>query len=182
MSNVINRTTLQYLTKVNTPDYPTEDWIINPDLSALGSVDSKYWKIDGDSVIEMSQAEKDVADAADLPALKTARYLEIDVRTGELISGGFLYAGLQFSLSTEAQARLMGINQVRENPAVVYPITWNNLSDTITYDLANAAEVLTFYLTAVGTYRAHVDSGTALKNQIRAAANKAAVDAVVDNR
>lgn len=182
MSNVINRTTLEYLTFVNTPDYPTEEWIINPDLSAVQSVDKKYWKIDGDTVIEMIQVEKDAVDLADLPDIKAVKYLEIDKRTGELIAAGFFYAGFQFSLSTEAQSRLMGLNQVRDHPMITYPVKWNNLDDTHVYNLANADEVLTFYLTAVGTYRTHVDSGTALKQQVRDAANKAAVDAVVDNR
>jgi len=30
MSNVINKTTGQYLQSVNTPDYKTDEWIINP--------------------------------------------------------------------------------------------------------------------------------------------------------
>lgn len=64
MANVVNRTTVQYLLTVNTPDYDPTDWIINPDLSALASVPQKYWKVVGDTVVEMTSGEKTTADAA----------------------------------------------------------------------------------------------------------------------
>jgi len=60
MSDVVNRVTGELKKSVNTPDYPTADWIINPDLSSLTSVPNKYWKVSGDDVLEMTQAEKDV--------------------------------------------------------------------------------------------------------------------------
>jgi len=66
MSSVIHRTTLDYLTSVNTPEYPETDWIINPDVSAVTDVPRKYWKLDGDRVIEMTQSEKDAVDAQEL--------------------------------------------------------------------------------------------------------------------
>lgn len=75
MSDVVNRTTGQYLKSVNTPDYPEADWIINPDLSALGRVPQIYWKVSGDSVIEMTQAEKDTVDSA----ARTARDAAADM-------------------------------------------------------------------------------------------------------
>ena len=64
MADVINRTTLELLKSQNTPDFPVADWIINPDLSALAGVPTKYWKVVGDTVIEMTQTEKDAVDAA----------------------------------------------------------------------------------------------------------------------
>ena len=69
MSNVIKRTdALDYRTSVNTPEFPTVDWIINPDLSLLGSVHQKYWKIVLDTVVEMTAPEKAVVDQAELDA------------------------------------------------------------------------------------------------------------------
>ena len=64
MSVVINRTNKQILYSANTPDYSETDWIINPDLSLLSSVPQKYWKISGDSVLEMTTQEKSNVDAA----------------------------------------------------------------------------------------------------------------------
>lgn len=63
MGWVVHRTTIEYIASVNTPDYSPAIWIINPDLSLLlDIVPWKYWKVSGDSVLEMSQAEKDVVD------------------------------------------------------------------------------------------------------------------------
>lgn len=66
MANVLHRTTKQYLTSVNTPDYPTVDWIINPDVSAVAGFATKHWTITGDVVTLMTQAERDAVDAAEL--------------------------------------------------------------------------------------------------------------------
>lgn len=77
MANVVNRTTVQYLQFVNTPDYDPTSWIINPDLSALASVPQKYWKVVGDTVVEMDSGEKAAVDAALLS--KTFRSLNFKV-------------------------------------------------------------------------------------------------------
>ena len=70
MSDVVNRTTVQYLTSVNTPDFPSGTWIINPDLSLLlGIVDQKFWKVVVDDVLEMTTPEKDAVLAAELVEL-----------------------------------------------------------------------------------------------------------------
>lgn len=66
MANVLNRTTKQYISSVHTPNYDPADWIINPDISAVIGIDSRYWKITDDVVSEMTQVEKDAVDAAEL--------------------------------------------------------------------------------------------------------------------
>jgi len=63
MAHVVHRTTVEYKASVHTPDYPSATWIIDPDLSALVGVATKYWKVSGESVLEMTQAEKDVVNA-----------------------------------------------------------------------------------------------------------------------
>jgi len=35
MADVINKTTHEHLFSVNTPDYPVEDWFINPDADTI---------------------------------------------------------------------------------------------------------------------------------------------------
>ena len=64
MSSVLNRTTKQYLQSANTPDYPIEEWIHNPDMSAVAGQPSKYWVITGDNVTLMTAQEQSDADAA----------------------------------------------------------------------------------------------------------------------
>lgn len=117
-----------------------------------------------------------------LADLKHMRISEIDQRTEELIAAGFTYASKQFSLSLPAQLKMTGTHQIKDDVALTYPINWNSIDDTDVYAIANAADLDVFFLTGVGTLRAHLDSGTALKDSARAAANVAAVDAVVDTR
>jgi hypothetical protein len=62
MANVLNRTTKQYLISVNTPDYDPLQWIINPDLSAVGSFPSIYWTITGNVVTLSNAAARAVVD------------------------------------------------------------------------------------------------------------------------
>ena len=72
MATVLNRTTKQLRRSVNTPDFPSADWIINPDLSAVGNFASKYWTITGDAVSLMPQTERDALDAAEAQAAADA--------------------------------------------------------------------------------------------------------------
>jgi hypothetical protein len=117
-----------------------------------------------------------------LEQLKMSRYKAIDGRTGELIDLGYVYSGVPLSLSLEAQLRIEGMDRARNETYVVYPVEWNSLDDSTKAVLADATELHTMYMTALGTLRARVDSGTALKDQIRAATTRAEVEAVVDNR
>jgi hypothetical protein len=79
MANVVNRTAvpIQILYSVNTPDYPVSDWIINPDLTILGTVPLKYIKIVGDLLVEMTTEEKAVVDAAELVTYKAQKVNEV---------------------------------------------------------------------------------------------------------
>lgn len=72
MANVINKTTLEAKRSVNTPDFDAADWLIYQAADAAAwaaatAIPRKYRKLSagGGAVEEMSQAEKDVVDAAD---------------------------------------------------------------------------------------------------------------------
>ena len=73
MANVINRTpaangTYRYRPSVNTPDFPSAAWLINPDLSAVAAVPRRHWKVVGETVVEMTALEKAAVDAPPAPA------------------------------------------------------------------------------------------------------------------
>lgn len=55
-------------TNDTTPNNP--DVLINPDISAVKNVPVKFWKRNGNSIVEMSKAEKDVITAAELQVRK----------------------------------------------------------------------------------------------------------------
>ena len=84
MADILHRTTRQLLRSVNTPDFvpawrkgepaPTDgDWIVNPDLSAVADLPAKYWKLSGNAVLAMTQAERDAVDAAEAAAAEQAQ-------------------------------------------------------------------------------------------------------------
>jgi hypothetical protein len=50
MSTVLNRTTKELIESANTPDYSPDEWIINPDMSAVAGLPPNQWVIDGDTV------------------------------------------------------------------------------------------------------------------------------------
>jgi len=67
MSNVASKSNpVTYLTNANTPDYDPDDWLINPDLTAVDGVPVYYWWYDSveDEIIEMTQTQKDDYDAS----------------------------------------------------------------------------------------------------------------------
>ena len=130
-----------------------------------------------------SQADLDTFElGVALAAEKRRKFAAIDARTDELIRLGFTYSGKQFSLSIESQMKMVGAHAARNEPAMTYPIIWNTLGDEGTYSIVDANDLNGFYLTGVGTLRALLDSGTALKDQIRQATTLAEVEAVTDSR
>jgi hypothetical protein len=82
MADVIHKTTLEYRRSVNTPDFPEEFWVHSPDMSAVVSVPSRYWKLSGSAVVEMTTGEKVAVDdaiaAASQSAAKSAADAAID--------------------------------------------------------------------------------------------------------
>jgi len=73
MATVMNRITGELRPSVNTPDYPVEDWIHAPDLSAVRGIAPHYWKIERDNVVAMTTQERATVDAARLEQAKAAR-------------------------------------------------------------------------------------------------------------
>lgn len=47
---------------VNTPEFDNDEWIINPDLSAVIGVPRKYWKLVENEIVEMTAEEKEIVD------------------------------------------------------------------------------------------------------------------------
>jgi hypothetical protein len=191
MATIVNKTTFQVLRSVNTPDYPTSQWLINPaGLSALeaASVPSMYWKLTagGDDVEEMTAGEKTVVDdsAEYLDAEKDRRLEEINARTEELVEQGFEYpadSGNFFALDVGARENWSGLVQADDRGLLPFPQTVGT-KDFDDYVISDSTALANFYATALGTVKAHRESGQALRKQVRDATTRAAVDAVVDSR
>ena len=125
---------------------------------------------------------KDYIKALDFQEYKALRFKEIDERTGELVLNGFSYAGKVFSMSMNAQINIEALNSSRNDPAITYPIEYSTLDDNDNYFVQDATDIHNMYLTALGTKKSYVDSGTVLKDAIRAAINAVEVSQIIDNR
>jgi len=122
-------------------------------------------------------------DAGRLEELKEKRFEEIDRNTTKLIKKGFEYpasSGNIYSLSELGQINLIGLEL--DKAAITFPKNWTTKDNQSRQEIADTTEATTFHLTALGTKIAHLDSGSDLKESIRAATTKAEVDAIVDNR
>ncbi len=66
MANYLHRTTKRYHVSVSGSELaePLANYIFMPDLSAVTGQPSRHWKITGDIVSLMTQAERDAVDAA----------------------------------------------------------------------------------------------------------------------
>lgn len=131
--------------------------------------------------ITMAQA-LDIEPPEDLAVYKAQRFEEIDERTRQLIGDGFVYLSKTFSLSAEAQRKLHEDHQARDDPGFTYPVRYNTKDDSDAIDIPDATVLHALLMAACGARRACTDSGTALKDQIRAATTVAEVSAVEDER
>lgn len=89
MSTVLKRSTLEIFESVNTPDYSEVDYLINPDLSALTYVPKYYWKLSGETVLEMSAEEKTAVDASRLAIVKATKQIQLDLATRGFINSKY---------------------------------------------------------------------------------------------
>jgi hypothetical protein len=126
MGMVVNKTTFQVLDSVNTPDYPEESWLVNPDTTGVTGVARKYWKVVDGSLAEMSAGEKAAVDAAASQA-----YVE------SVINASMTF-GAKVMREFSAQNVLLGITQaemtglVRERMAhVISALQTGSLYDAI---------------------------------------------------
>lgn len=78
MATVLHRITKQMIPSANTIEHPVQDWIIEPNLSAVAGFASKYWMINGDTVSLLDQAGRDAVDLAELNARRDATAATMD--------------------------------------------------------------------------------------------------------
>lgn len=136
--------------------------------TANGERFDKY-ALDGAAIVEY------ITTLSDYKANKNA---QIDRRTRELIVEGFMFDNQTFSASIEAQKNWLAIEAAESK--FTFPIKITTIDDQ-EYSLAQVDKD-DFIQTGIDHVKGHIDSGRALKLDVNAAADKAAVDAVEDNR
>jgi len=65
LGHALHRTTFDYREGVELDAYPVEAWVHNPNMVPVINVMKRYWKLAGDTLSVMSQAEKEARDASE---------------------------------------------------------------------------------------------------------------------
>jgi hypothetical protein len=120
-------------------------------------------------------------DAEYIEYYKVNKNILIDIKTQELISGGFTYNASIFSLSSKAQTNWIGLEQADALGLITFPYNVTT-KDDLEHSIISSADLTGFYATGLGIKSAHISSGRDLKQLVNVATTIAEVDAVVDNR
>lgn len=123
MATVINRNTLEILSSANTPDYDPATWLINP---ALPECDRKYWKVVGDSLVEMADNEKievDLVEAKNVKAAEIAAWYAQTLDNGFDTEAGYYLAATfenqtRFTQDATLQAQSLAANEISNSDLI----------------------------------------------------------------
>ena len=118
-----------------------------------------------------------------LDKAKTNKATLIDQRTVQLIDTGFESPGASgdfYEVTGDSGKYLLMLDLFKAS--IAFPVVINTIDNLGKISLADIAALDTFVSGALGFVRGHEDSGTVIKDSIRAAADLAAVAAIVDPR
>lgn len=155
MADVLQRTTKEQRFSVHTPDYDPAIWIINPDLSGVTGVPKKYWKIDGDTVSEMNQSEKDAVDAALLPGIKTTRKSYLRTTADNLVESQGYTEGIQRSLLAQYSK-----HKGKKTNKAKYLVDWNTWIEEIDTEVKNKQTLVDDQTTINAVNSIYLDTST----------------------
>ena len=131
------------------------------------------------------QDMRDTYAGAFLDEYRATKKLAIDVKTQSLIAAGYSYGGKKLSLSENSQTYVTGMATAIGAGLMTnadFPVDVNTLDDLDIYTVTDTADALSLYGVVVGTIKGHLESGTVLKELVRAAVDRDAVDAINDTR
>lgn len=182
MADVMHKVTKQLLRSVNTPDYPPEEWVINPDLTVLLTVPLKYTKFDAEfHLVEMDAEEKASVDAAvpvdmELAQTRSHYLVKVDTACEDRIMNGegveILGTGKKISTSISAQIKWMGLASVADSWEALgnsYPFRVRTKWDDDYVDIHNADEVKVAFATIIGFISATLSEAEVIKSTIQEA-------------
>lgn len=64
-AGILNRTTLEYTRSPSGDNFDTNVYVVDPDMSPVDGVSTKYWLLTGDVLSVMDQAAQDAVDAVE---------------------------------------------------------------------------------------------------------------------
>lgn len=93
MAWVVNKTTFQVLYNVNTPDYPTEQWLINPDLSTIKHLNPAFLSVgvndEGDEVLMSMTPDQIDSFPQHVQEAQVAKITELENSYNNTVQSGF---------------------------------------------------------------------------------------------
>jgi hypothetical protein len=189
MANVINKTTMEVLLSVNTPDFPETEWAINTDISLLETIPKKRLKFDTEfNLVLKSPAELVLIDAAELVQIKLDN-LSIVNDAGEayIIRGpGVEFppgSGKYLSVSQNAQLKWMGLAAVADQWEAMgrtYPIRVRTIDDADYIDVPGAESVRAVFAMMANFISQVLDGSEVVKAAINVATTKEEVVAATE--
>lgn len=138
--------------------------------------------VNGSSILNENDLNDVFVSHNPLETYKGKRYAEIDEKTKEIISRGFVFDNKTFSLSMEAQSNLTNIMASREimNQMGSFPLQMST-KDNSSYMLAYV-DVISFWGAGVSVVKGAYNSGTILKELIKNATTIEEVNLIIDTR
>ena len=140
MATVVNKETFQVIPSVNTPEYNTSEWLINPDIP---EAPKRHWKVSGSSLTLKSASAIATADAEYLSQVKldkkSALQSQLEDAVGSKYTDGekmSLLLILQLAIASQNTARITYVSQIA---------VWIDAGQDILYagdDLVDAASTV----------------------------------------
>jgi len=189
MANVINKTTMEVLLSVNTPDFPETEWAINTDTSLLETTPKEKLKFDAEFNLVMKSSDELAAiDAAELVQVKLDN-LSIVNDAGEayIVRGpGVEFppgSGKYLSVSQNAQLKWMGLAAVADQWEAMgrtYPIRVRTIDDADYIDVPDADSVRAVFAMMANFISQVLDGSEVVKAAINVATTKEEVLATTE--
>lgn len=106
MSTVVHKTTLEVLYSVNTPDYQTGEWLINPDIP---DAPKRHWKVVGENLELKTTEEQVVADAEYLEEYKDTKNLILEEEFTSALEERYSSDRKMMLITMRADAKIDGL-------------------------------------------------------------------------
>jgi len=185
MGTVANRVTTPVVvyTVPDTSVFSPADWLIDPSLAAVRNVPQKYWIIQGDQIVEMSQADQDAVDAIELATIKAEWVQMFRNNTQHLLErDGFQFNATGLPLSLHDRAFYTALNQRNTSGALAFPVDIETRDGRSTIQLVDAPALASLVELATQAVRSAQVSEIPFLAQIETATTVAEVEAIVDTR
>jgi hypothetical protein len=176
MSNALNRNTLEYRQSVDATELPGDpsEWVINP---VLPDCERRWWISDGDTIREMTEAEK-------LPIHRADKLRNLNQWYAAKLADGVPVGGLTLKAEKHDQDRLTSLATVCNTGLLAQVLTADSPCPSPVWDASGTPHTMTvgefsglalLYAQAVAAIETQWQS---FRDQIATAASKAELDAI----